>query len=270
MKSVKWAISTELWRKPGFPQIDDALQRNDIDFFHCDFDQQTRTYEDVPYTTDECVVMYGPIQFIRRNNKGFLPGGFGFKKDTNATHYMSQLPCDWFFNDDAIWLPWGMVLKNKEMVADLFGDQIFIRPDSGFKSFTGFPVKIDDLDFEYSAKSQTENIDPYELCLVASGKPIIGEYRIVICENEVVTGSQYRWDNRLDIRIDVHHEAWSIAEKVAKHPWQLDVCYVVDVFLSEDGPKIGEFNSFASAGLYNCDIDLIVQRVSAAALSEWN
>jgi hypothetical protein len=46
-------------------------------------------------------------------------------------------------------------------------------------------------------------------------------------------------------------------------------CYVVDIFLGEDGPKIGEFNSFASAGLYNCDMNKIVKEVSALAAKEW-
>jgi len=56
---------------------------------------------------------------------------------------------------------------------------------------------------------------------------------------------------------------------VAKANWQLDSCYVVDIFLGEDGPRIGEFNSFASSGLYNCDMDKIVNAVCNTAEKEW-
>lgn len=271
MKQVKWTISTEIFDKPGFPKIEDALKRAGIEYFQSTYDTISRQYVDIPYDIDDCVVMYGPIRFIREKNKGFLPGAFGFKKDTDTSYYMSQLPRQYFFNDDAIYIPFGMISDRKDMLRSIFGDHIFIRPDSGFKSFTGFDVKLQDLDFELSSLKQTKNPGPHEMCLIAKAKPIYGEYRIVVCDQKIVTGSQYRWDGKMDIRIDVHHDAWSFAEEfVAKAEWQLDTCYTVDIFLSDDGPKIGEFNSFASSGLYNCDVDAIVKAVSEAALHEWN
>ena len=271
MKEVKWAVHTKFFEKPGRPSLRAALEKAGIEYYHSDFDEQKREYADIPYDTSECVVMYGPIQFVRKKNKGFIPGAFGFKADTNTSYYMSQLPKNYFFNDDAIYLPFGSILERKEQLCSIFGDHLFIRPDSGFKSFTGFAVKKEDLEFELSSLKQTKNPANHELCQIAKAKPILGEYRIIICNGKVVTGSQYRWDGKMDIRIDVHSDAWSFAESaVAKADWQLDTCYVVDIFISEHGPKIGEFNSFASAGLYSCDMDAIVDAVSKAALNEWN
>lgn len=271
MDSVKWAISTEIFRKPGFPQIDDALKRAGIEYFHSNYDYQTHKYQDIPYDTTECVVMYGPIRFVREKNKGFIPGAFGFKSETNTSYYMSQLPRHNFFNHDSIYLPFGSIVQAKEMLHSVYGNKIFIRPDSGFKSFTGFDVSIDELEMEIDSLRQLKNPMPHEMCLVAKYKPILAEYRIVVCNNEIVTGSQYRWDGKMDVRIDIHNDAWSFAQSaVADAEWQLDTCYVVDIFLGEDGPKIGEFNSFASSGLYNCDVDKIVGAVSRAALAEWN
>ncbi len=270
MKTVKWAISTEIFRRPGLPSIEAALDRAGIEYFHSDFDTVTRQYADIPYDVAECVVMYGPIQFVRKKNRGYIPGAFGFKSDTNTSYYMSQLPNQLFFNNDAIYLPWGAISQRKDQLESLFGKHLFIRPDSGFKSFTGFDVTLDKLDYELDSLRQTKNPSAHELCQIARAKPILGEYRIVICNGEVITGSQYRWDGRMDVRIDVHSDAWSFAESaVAKAEWQLDACYVVDVFIGEDGPRIGEFNSFASSGLYNCDRDKIVAAVSNAALKEW-
>jgi hypothetical protein len=270
MKKVKWEISTEIFRRPGLPQIPDALIRAGTDFFECEYNRDTRKYERSDYTIDDCVVMYGPIRFVRENNKGYLPGAFGFKNDTNTSHYMSQLPRHHFFNSDAIYLPFGMIDERKNMLGEIFGDHLFIRPDSGFKSFTGFDVKLDDLSFELNSLKQTSHPGTHEMCLISRAKPIHGEYRIVICEKRVVTGSQYRWDGKMDVRIDVHSDAWEFAEKaVAQADWQLDTCYVVDIFLSDAGPKIGEFNSFSSSGLYNCDLDSIVEAVNVAAIKEW-
>jgi len=270
MKNVKWAISTEAFEKHGFPRIEDALKRNNIEYFQSEFNPNTREYSDIPYNTDECVVLYGPIKFIRTKNKGYIPGAFGFKSDTNSSYYMSQIDTNHFFNDDAVYLPFGSILNKKDQLQKIFGKHIFIRPDSGFKTFTGFHVKIDDLEAELSSTLQISNPSPHEMCLVAKAKSILGEYRLVVCDGKVITGSQYRWDDKLDVRIDVHDEAWKFADKyVAKADWQLDSCYVVDIFLGEDGPKIGEFNSFASAGLYNCDINKIVNAVCNTAEKEW-
>jgi hypothetical protein len=183
---------------------------------------------------------------------------------------MNQLPIEHFFNSEAIWLPWGLIGSHKDQLRSLFGDHLFIRPDSGFKSFTGFDVRIEDLDSELSALQQTKHPGSQEMCLIAKAKRIQGEYRLVVCGNEIITGSQYRWDDKLDIRIDVHSDAWNFADSVvAKARWQLDTVYVVDIFLGDDGPKIGEFNSFASSGLYNCDVDIIVEAVSREAKKEW-
>lgn len=270
MKTVKWAISTEAFEKPGFPRIEDALKRNNIEYFQSVFIPNTREYSDIPYSTDECVVLYGPIKFIRTKNKGFIPGAFGFKLDSNTSYYMSQLNPNLFFNYDAIYLPFGSIIHKKEQLKDIFGKYIFIRPDSGFKTFTGFHVKIDDIEAELSSTLQISNPSPHDMCLIAKAKSILGEYRFVVCNREVITGSQYRWDGKLDVRIDVHDEAWEFVDKyVAKASWQLDSCYVVDIFLGEDGPKIGEFNSFASSGLYNCDMDKIVSAVCNTAEEEW-
>lgn len=267
MKNVKWAISTKINQRHGLPSLDDALKRNNINFFHCNYDEITKTYENIPYSIDECVVMYGPIEFIRNKDIGYTPGAFGFKKNMNVSNYMSQLPINWFFNEDVIWLPWGVILKQKQMLNDIFGKHLFIRPDSGFKKFAGFHCKLNELETILSAKQQTNNIELQEMCVISSGKPILGEYRIVICNGKVITGSQYQWDGNPDIRIDIHHDAFQMAAQVAAMDWQLDTCYIVDIFLSEDGPKIGEFNSFSSSGLYNCDLDIIVNEISKLALN---
>ena len=269
MADVKWAISPKIFLKPGFPKIEDALIKNGIEYFVSDYDESTRTYADIPYSKDECVVFYGPIKYIRTQNKGFFPGAFGFSDNTNTSSYMSEINMDLFFNHDAIYLPFGAITHNKDKLSKIFCNDIFIRPDSGFKTFTGISTTIDKLDFELSSIKQISNPGNNEMCLISSAKEIYSEYRMVICDREVVTGSQYRWNGKLDVRIDVHHEAWACAESVSKLQWQPDVCYVVDIFMGERGPRIGEFNSFACSGLYNCDLNKIVTAVSKTAKDEF-
>ena len=271
MTKVKWAISTEIFEKPGFPKITDALERSGLEYFNSKFDHETCEYEDVPFDpSKDCVVVYGPIKFARTKDRGFLPGSYSFNDNVNTRQYMSNLPKELFFNSDAIYLPFGQIVSSKALLSKLFGDRIFIRPDSGYKSFTGFDVSIDDIEDEISARKQTEHVLPDEFCIIAKGKPILAEYRMVICENQVITGSQYRWDGKMGVRIDVHHGCWDFAQTIAQHKkWQPDTCYTLDIFLGESGPLIGEINSFSCSGLYNCDMDKIVQAVSKTAIKEW-
>ena len=273
MSDVKWAIATQAFEKPGYPKIVNALVRAGIEFHNSSYDFNTRQYDPIPdhFTEQDTVVLYGPIQFVRSNlQRKFQPGAFGFKtRETLTSVYMTSAPLNMFFNQKCIYLPWGMIPSSHEMIADLVGDDVFIRPDSGFKSFTGFNSKLTTLQFEMNSLRQTNNPDPSEMCLISPAKQITGEYRFVICQNKVVSGSQYRWDDKFDVRLDVPQHCWDFAEKVAELDWQLDTCYVVDIFMDEHGvPYIGEYNSFSSAGLYHCNMDKIVDAVTKAAIDE--
>jgi hypothetical protein len=137
MKQVKWAISTAAFEnRPGLPKLENALRAANIEYKQCAY--INGKYEQVPYDTNDCVVLYGPIQFVRANSKGFTPGAFGFKNQTYTSFYMTQLPNNLFFNHDAIFLPFGLIAEKKDQLKTLYGDHLFIRPDSGFKTFTGF------------------------------------------------------------------------------------------------------------------------------------
>ena len=92
----------------------------------------------------------------------------------------------------------------------------------------------------------------------------------MIADGKVIAGSEYRWDGKLDIRRDWPQECWDLADQVAKHPWQVDIAYTCDVALTNSGPKIVELNGFSCAGLYACDLNLVVKGVSDAALKDWN
>jgi hypothetical protein len=87
--------------------------------------------------------------------------------------------------------------------------------------------------------------------------------------DEVVTGSEYRWDNVLDVRTDYPQSCWDLANKVAKHSWCPDIAYTCDVCLVDDEPKIVELNSFSSAGLYACDLEKTIDRINKIALKEY-
>lgn len=154
---------------------------------------------------------------------------------------------------------------------------MFIKPESGMKEFTGQLIWGGSTFKDQLKKlSPYHEIDPETLCVIAPAQNIKAEFRYVIVDRKVITGSEYRWDNVLDVRRDTNPICDAMAKKIAEADWQADTCYVCDVALVDSSPykggtpeaKVVELNAFSSSGLYACDTYKIVEAVSAAAERE--
>ena len=99
---------------------------------------------------------------------------------------------DDLLNSDYYILPYGEFVNRKLT-------NVFIKPESGLKEFVGQVF-----DGDYQKLSPFGEIDPNTLVVVSETKEIKAEFRYVICGGKVITGSEYRWDNKLDVRIDTH------------------------------------------------------------------
>jgi hypothetical protein len=137
-------------------------------------------------------------------------------------------------------------------------------------SYSAYAPYIGDLllnDVETLKKS----VYPEMICVVAKPRSIEAEFRFVIADRQVVAGSQYRWEDRLDVRLDVLPICRELAQEVAQREWQADRCYTCDVALLDGRSKarIVELNTFSSSGLYACDTEAVVDAVSRAAWREY-
>jgi hypothetical protein len=221
---------------------------------------------------DGPVVLYGSHDFTKKVNPDgrFQPGHLGVNRRTSASQYMSYLPLDWFLNRKATFMTWAMFKhRAHELFIEHNTNLLFVRPDSGFKTFAGQRIKRDLVDDDISTLEQISGVMEDTLILVNPGVEIQGEFRFVIADKQVIAGSEYRWDGKLDVRRDWPQECWNLAQQVADHEWQVDIAYTCDVALTEDGPKIVELNGFSCAGLYACDLEKVVIGVSKAATREW-
>lgn len=274
---VNWYVSTKVFAGRTIYDINKAIRESGHFSFEADYNPDDMTYAECPFDPSKGpIVAYGPIKFIRKNclGKGFIPGAFGFK-DCTAIDYMSNYPLEWFLNRDCVIISWGMLKRLSIRDAfNRFGDGkgIFLRPVSGYKTFTGFVVEAKNFAFELNTLPQISPLYPEDLIMIGPEKQIDAEFRYVIVDGKVISGSEYRWDNILDIRRDTLPICDELAKKVAEYPYQLDTVYVVDICWNrdKDEAKIVEFNSFASAGLYACDLEKVVRAVSESAEREWN
>jgi len=274
---VKWVIDRyQLDRAPptGRPNLAGALELHGNECFIASNDPLKPVPDGLPEWQDEPVVVYGSIQFVtkvmRARAGAWQPGAYLRKENLSYSAYSPYIG-DVMLNDDFVILPYG---EFKRRGPSTWGKEIFVRPDAVTKSFTGFVVKAEDFGHETNSLERLAHVRPEDLVVIARPKPILGEFRFVIADRKVVTGSAYSWDLRLDVRSDVDPMCWQLAENVAGREWQPDRVYTCDVALTEIGgrrvPRVLELNAFSCSGLYACDTSEIARSVSSAALREWS
>lgn len=205
---------------------------------------------DLPHRDDVPVTLYGGHRFLEhalRERPDLAPTVFVDTVSTSHTVVLNRLGGR-MLNADARTMPCA------EAAARVQRDEtLFVRPVRGDKAFAGglfTPVRHDAL-----------LTDPDLDVVVAPPKQLIAEYRFVIIDGRVITGSQYRRDNKNDVRIDVNPACQDFAQEVVSHYAPLRA-FVCDVAETPDGPRVVEYNSFSAAGLYACDGRIILKAIA--------
>jgi hypothetical protein len=80
--------------------------------------------------------------------------------------------------------------------------------------------------------------------LLAPLTEIFSEYRFLVVDGEVVTGSQYKYAQSM---VDL---------------WNPNRAFAIDIALTKNGYKVIEINSINSAGFYHCDIGKFVNAIN--------
>lgn len=136
--------------------------------------------------------------------------------------------------------PWTELPKN-----------MFVKPISAWKPFTGFSCTRDQIKYEVNALSQTEDVFPHELVVVFPKQEIVSEYRYWIVDSKIATSSSYGWDdNHVSCKPD--EDVNKFVERVIPY---LDINglteYVIDIAILADGShKVIELNAMSTSGWY--------------------
>jgi len=224
------------------------------------------------FPRDACVVSCGDIELVTRIHKErrWTPGAFGtvenFFWSTYACHYGKYL-----LNQDYVMLPFGELDRLAAFLFEMFGrdGRIFVRPDSPLKLFTGqiatqetFAADLEFMGFYDFPRSS--------LVVVSSPKNLLAEWRFVVVNRRVITGSQYRVGNTFDPRPEFDVRAFNLAQEIAAMNYQPDPVWVIDICQdASDSFRLLEIGGFSFADLYACDKSQIVREVSAAAIDLW-
>lgn len=226
-----------------------------------------------PYGADQCVVAYGSIGFVEQRVKAIqgIPGCYYARERFMCSSYMPRIPLELLGNAEAVYLPFGDFERRFDQMYRLFGaSRLFVRPDSGIKTFTGLCIDLETAPFEISSLKQLTPVTEKTMVLVAPARVIDAEYRFFIVGGKVITGSQYHVDGKISIDPSVSEVCLRVAEQVAALPRQVDLAYACDVGLFGGVPKVVELNAFSTSGLYACDSLALFKAVADIAWREFN
>lgn len=229
------------------------------------------------FQDDECVIFYGTLETGARINRKapWTPSLFCAMGNYKCTNYY-PLFHDYFLNSRRyIMLPWGSVLKNYNFLFNCgFGERLFIRPNKGNKVFSGSKIYLDtlELDLEKIKSLSYYGITHDELCVISPNQNIIEEYRLVVSDWKIVTGTQYFPDDENSIVpqiiIEKAEELLNIAKEKNFIP---DPVWTLDMVTLDSGAIFPlEIGSLSCAGLYACDMSKVVDVVSMKAAEAWN
>ena len=230
--------------------------------------------EEPKFDISECVVSYGSIEFLNSlgfYEKNYIPTSYMNKETLSCRAYLPNIPSELLLNADYIMLPYGEFKRRKERNFDFFNTtKLFIRPDSGLKTFAGTTIHVEDFDYEINTLEKLTSAVDSTIVLISPIQPIKKEYRIVVGDKKVIASSQYKEYDKVIMIEGAPEGAIELANKVGQLEWQPDLAYTVDVAELEDGSfKIIELNSFSCAGLYACNLRDVIKEISKIAETEY-
>ncbi len=278
MMKAKWIFDKDMFDDGNTDRMAAHCQSKGIDFQHQKyipfmFDQYEWKFHD-----DDCVIVYGGIgmsQYVQRK-KLWYPGTWCDFHKLKCSTYLAHWG-RFSLQEDYTFIPLNEVKRKWGELWERFNSfgHVFIRPDDCDKRFNGEKVAPEHFD-RWWAQSRCYDPAPESLTMVSKPNRILAEWRMIIAERKVVTGSHYKTEGReayspLDTGDQIGRDAVTFAETVANSSdFEPAPIYPMDVCLIGDGSfRLIEIGSINCCGLYKCDVGKIVDVASDLALREW-
>lgn len=209
-----------------------------------------------PEPRDENIVVIGSYSMAKLAiKKGWVPGAWD--NDNYDYRVWSKAWDGFVFNSPAEIYPFGEIPFQKT--------PFFIRPCLDTKAFTG--TVMDQGEYQ-DWVDRIKVIDPKDLdqlhglgldtpVLISPPKPIQEEYRFVVVDGKVITGSLYKVKTTGIYKECTDPGIIDFAQSIADI-WVPSRAFALDICLSEGELYVLEMGCVNAAGLYDCDIQKIV------------
>jgi hypothetical protein len=196
------------------------------------------------------------------------PGSFCDTPTFNCSNWFAPSR-EWLLHTDWQILAADEFVESAALVCKQLGcgDQVFVRPNSPLKPFSGRVLNVDEvslaaLDYGFYFEDDALPI------VVAPVRDIGREWRFVVVRSRIIAGSAYDASTRSAISDEPASSAWKFADTVAASlPAPSDV-YILDICEADGALRLLEINPFGGADLYACNAGEIVRHVSQVALKQ--
>ncbi|MFA5599326.1 MAG: ATP-grasp domain-containing protein [Phenylobacterium sp.] len=266
---AKWLLQTDVFNE-NLSRLSTELEKQGFEYKVVKYIPfQAGEYNQ--FEDDDCVIFYGSLNLAvqLQKQKQWIPGPWCCVENLCCKKYYNYFG-NHLLNNQYIMLPFKEIIRQFDFVKSLFGNDIFIRPDSGLKPFAGQAASLNSLKIENLCDEYVNEDYADLLCVVSSAKEIKKEWRVVIADKKAIAGSQYKIDCELEVSPECPSEILSYAEYLALSDWEPDIIYTMDIGLDKNGGmRLVELNSFSCSGLYDCDLSKIVEVASELAIIEW-
>lgn len=236
----------------------------------------------------------GSVNFclMCRGNHFLSNGVYYWPEVYKTTNYTTILGDD-YLNSDHVLVQWGN-LKHSDyrMYLDnlMENNPAFCRPVSGSKQFSGQIVSL--INDKVCDKLDPLNIlKSDDLLLFSPVKSVLCEWRFVVCKGKVIAGSKYQpYSEALIPDTYAPCEPWIYAQKIIDRlvgdyytneegnlACLVEDLFTLDICLAESNQKsprflvpsdvcfkVVEVNSFSAAGLYECNLQAIIDSIGVS------
>ena len=277
---IKWLIESTAYPNDENPQrIGDAARSRGCDVI----DAKYRPFGDGfewdgkknKIDPTDWIIYYGSInlaRWLQRHAKFNLVLWADFETVLRCRTYYAYLG-PYLLNQEYAFMPLKEIARRKDWVYQTFGggksgDTVFIRPDDNAKSFAGELVWSGRFD-DFYEMSQFYGPSEHQLALVGKPVEVSSEWRVIVANKKVVTGSMYRKDKLVEIAPGVPPHVAAYVEWVCNSSeFEPHPIYVIDIAATPDGLRVVEIGSVNTAGLYEIDAQAFVDAALAIAEQE--
>lgn len=263
---IKWLLEDEVFQDEDEALVE-ALDELGVDYSLTKFG---KSYEDhiaeIKHT--DHVIFHGSLQFAKL-----------ILRKTNWVGVYCNLPmfeCLYYYprfgkhllNSNYVVLPFGDLDRRKSWLFDHLSedDALFVRPSSGYKTFTGKVVTKKSWDTDVGSFGCFGlRIDPESPVIIAPPIEIAKEWRTIVVGNKIIAASQYKDHGELlkdgDVPDKVINYGQDVLNSISYSP---DPAWVLDLCETESGDlKVLEVGSFSCSGFYECDLNVVVKSLNS-------
>lgn len=260
---MKWLLETDIFDE-NLERLHEAILSAGHTFKevkYIPFDDNEHISK-VYHKLDVNVFFYGSLNLCKKVQSLTTWNTFCDLPKYECTYYYPRLK-EFLVNAECYMLPFGMLTPKIFNNANT----VFVRPSQGDKLFDGQLFGKASFDSQYWGMVHKHQTKPEDIVLISETKNIGKEWRLVVSD-VVITGSQYK-DCGSFVTGSVPKEVIDYSNNVLENiDYRPDKIWTLDVCETDHGLRVLEVGGLSCAGLYECDLDLIVKEVGVQCKGE--